>query len=322
MSSADNRIRRAIVLDHRRDGMRELATQLSRSGYDVTVSESLDQSEELSIGEPADVVILNPLVVQRDGVEFAMLERMQRDRPTPVIVFVDSVDGLDEARHLAVPLRDFVLPPHSIDEVLHRVELAASAMAHIAGLHERAAELEGQVTNDFKTDLLSERHFRNLLHIEFKRAQRNRSPLSLLLIDVDDFKAINDTTDYAFGDEVLRAVAATLRSSCRETDFPARFGGDEFVVLLPQTTAAEAVQTALRIRKRMEEATVQTERYSTRLTVSIGIDAFDGRTPITAEEFRRRANKALHEAKRRGKNQAWLYNDDEQSAAPLPTRSR
>ncbi|MCA8941945.1 MAG: diguanylate cyclase [Planctomycetes bacterium] len=309
-----------MIFDHRRDGLREIASCLSRSGYDVVVSQSLDQSAELSIEADADVVILNPLVVQRDGVEFEMLERLQRDHPVPVIVFVDSVDGLDEARHLRVPLRDFVLPPHATEEVLHRVELAAAAMEYLGQLHERAAELEGQVTNDFKTDLLSERHFRNLLHIEFKRAQRNRAPLSMLLIDVDNFKSINDTTDYAFGDEVLRAVAATLRSSCRETDFPARFGGDEFVVLLPQTTAAEAVQTGLRIRKRMEETTVQTDRYSTGLTVSIGIDTFDGRTPITAEEFRRRTNKALQEAKRHGKNQTWLYTDDGEQKTPLRSR--
>ena len=87
--------------------------------------------------------------------------------------------------------------------------------------------------------------------IEWKRAQRHQNPLSLLLIDIDNFKSVNDTTEYAFGDQVLRSVADSLKANIRETDFAARFGGDEFCVLLPQTSPAEAVQTALRICQRI-----------------------------------------------------------------------
>ena len=86
-----------------------------------------------------------------------------------------------------------------------------------------------------------------ILDLEWKRAQRHQNPLSLLLLDVDNFKSVNDTTEYAFGDEVLQRVADALKANIRETDFAARFGGDEFCVLLPQTSPAEAVQTALRI---------------------------------------------------------------------------
>ena len=144
-------------------------------------------------------------------------------------------------------------------------------------------------------------------------------PLSLLLIDVDDFKSINDSTEYAFGDVVLRHVAESLRRNIRETDYAARFGGDEFVLLLPHTSSAEAVQTAVRIKKRIAETTVQARGYAQRVTISIGIDTFDGRSDTDPAELRARANKALHQAKRRGKNQVWLYTAGDPEPPP-PTK--
>ena len=155
---------------------------------------------------------------------------------------------------------------------------------------------------------------KRIIALEWKRAQRHQNPLSLLLIDVDNFKQVNDTTEYAFGDEVLRRVADALKQNVRETDFAARFGGDEFCVLLPQTSPAEAVQTALRIRQRIAGMTVQNANFDRQVTVSIGVDSYDGRKASSVDQLRRHANRALHEAKRRGKNQVWLYSGSEQSA--------
>jgi diguanylate cyclase (GGDEF)-like protein len=152
---------------------------------------------------------------------------------------------------------------------------------------------------------------RTLLELEWKRAQRYQNPLSLLLVDVDDFKGVNDATDYGFGDDVLRRVADALKATIRETDFAARFGGDEFCALLPQTTPAEAVQTALRIRQRISGMTVQRGAFQRAITVSIGVDSYDGRSASSVETLRRNANRALQEAKRRGKNQVWLFSTAE-----------
>ena len=151
--------------------------------------------------------------------------------------------------------------------------------------------------------------------LQWKRAQRHQNPLSLLLIDVDNFKGVNDTTEYAFGDEVLRRVADALKGNVRETDFAARFGGDEFCVLLPQTSPAEAVQTALRIRKRISGMSVSSGSYERQVTVSIGVDSYDGRKASSVDQLRRNANRALQEAKRRGKNQVWLYSGAEAPAS-------
>ena len=106
---------------------------------------------------------------------------------------------------------------------------------------------------------------------------------------------------------MLRRVADALKNNVRETDFAARFGGDEFCVLLPQTSPAEAVQTALRIRTRIAGLSVQKGSWQRQVTVSIGVDSYDGRAPSSVDQLRRNANRALLEAKRRGKNQVWLY---------------
>ena len=304
-----------LVMNHHRDAMSGLVDCLRSNGYRVEESRSIAESRALLSKQRPCLLILNPLVCKRGSLEFEMLEECQNDGGIPVILLIGDLASLDHARGLEITTRDFLLKPYSKEECLHRVELMASQLSHKRSLENRASKLEGQVTTDFKTELLSERYFKELLLVEFKRAQRHRTPLSLVMVDVDDFKGVNDSTEYAFGDEVLREVARALKQNIRETDFAARFGGDEFVLLLPHTAPAEAVLTAVRIRKKVSSATVQKGRYSTKVTISIGIDTFDGVADSSPDELRHRANKALQEAKRRGKNQVWLYSGEEPEAA-------
>lgn len=301
-----------LLMNHNRDPLAELTAALARSGYEVHVGDSLAQSHRLVADRRPNVVVLNPLVLCAGGVELELLEGLQReDDPVPVILLVDDLQALAEARHAQVPFRDFVLRPFSPAEVVQRVDLALQTQSRVRGLHVRARQLESQVVVDFKTGLVSELHMKHILDREWKRAQRHQNPMSLLLIDVDNFKGVNDTTDYAFGDEVLRRVGEALKTNVRETDFAARFGGDEFCVLCPQTSPAEAVQTALRIRQRIAGMIVQKGGYQRQVTVSIGVDSYDGREASSVDLLRRHANHALHEAKRRGKNQVWLYSGAE-----------
>lgn len=301
-----------LVMNHNRDPLGDLCTALARNGYEVHVGDSLAQSHRLVSDLRPDVVLLNPLVLCAGGVELELLEGLQReDDPVPVILLVEDLQALANARHARVPFRDFVLKPCSPAECLHRVDLALQTRTRVRGLHVRARQLESQVSIDFKTGLTSELYMKRILGLEWKRAQRHQNPLSLLLIDVDNFKGVNDTTEYAFGDEVLRRVAEALKTNVRETDFAARFGGDEFCVLLPQTSPAEAVQTALRIRQRISGMVVQKGSYQRQVTVSIGIDSYDGRGTGSVDTLRRNANRALQESKRRGKNQVWLYSGSE-----------
>ncbi|MFY9345319.1 MAG: diguanylate cyclase [Planctomycetota bacterium] len=301
-----------LVMNHNRDPLGELPQALARAGLEVLVADSLAQSHRLCEQARPDAVVLNPLVLCAGGVELELLASLQRDDdPVPVILMIDDLQALAEAQQLRLPFRDFVLKPVGTAECVHRVELALRTQQSLRQLHHRARALESQVSIDFKTGLLSERNMRATLEREWKRAQRHQNPLSLLLIDVDNFKAVNDSTEYAFGDEVLRRVADALKHNVRETDFAARFGGDEFCVLLPQTSPAEAVQTAVRICARIASLAVQKGSWHRQITVSIGVDSYDGRSPSSVDQLRRNANRALLEAKRRGKNQVSLHSGSE-----------
>lgn len=297
-----------LICNHCRDSLRELADALARAGLQVFETGSLAESCEIADRMRPDAVVLSPLALTSGGVEVEMLQHLQRDDdPVPVLFLLDDLTVLDESARWQLPIRDFLRKPAEPAEGLHRIGLLLQQRRrHRAWVH-RNRRLEDQISIDFKTGLLSERHFLERLANEWKRAQRHQNPLSLVLIDVDDFKSVNDSTEYSFGDEVLRKVGETLKATVRETDIAARLGGDEFCLLLPQTTPKEAVQTAMRIRQRVAETTVQKGDYQRSITVSMGIDAYDGRSVGNVEQLRSRANQALKEAKRRGKNQVWLY---------------
>lgn len=301
-----------LLLNHHRDDLGPLIEALTRAGHEVRTAQSVAESHRLLSEVDPELIVLNPLVVEAGCLEFELVQNLQKPGvPVPVVVAVDDPRTFDRSAGHALAIRDFVTRPIDVEECLQRIRLALETRRHFVTLHERALELEGQVSRDHKTELLSERYFRQLMAMEFKRARRHRTPLSLCLIDVDNFKAVNDTTSYAFGDEVLRHIAQTLKENIRETDFAARFGGDEFVLLLPHTTMAEAVHTAMRIRSKVSETAVQDGISERSVTISVGIDTYDGILESSPEELRQRANRALHQAKRRGKNKVWLHGDDD-----------
>ena len=297
-----------VLCNHGRDDFQEVVEVLSRRGMDVRPSHSLAETRRILLEVRPAVVVLNPLTLVTGGIELELVESLQReDDPIPVLIAVDDLQLLADAHRWQLPIRDFLRKPLSSNETVHRVELALAHRRRHSMLVLRQRHLEGQISVDFKTGLLSEQYFTRILILEWKRSRRHQDALSLLFLDVDDFKGVNDTTEYSFGDEVLRKVGETLRNTVRETDFAARIGGDEFCVLLPQTTPKEAVQTAMRIRQRIAETVIQRGQYSRQVTVSIGIDAHDARSAGSPELLRSHANLALKEAKKRGKNQVWLY---------------
>lgn len=299
-----------LLLNHHRDELGATADALRRQGYALTETQSIIETHRVLAKSRPALIVLNPLVLQPGSVELEVLEKLQRDDdPIPVIMLLDDLDAVYTAARSKLPIRDFITKPFATEELIHRIELKLLSRQNYLTLRRRAKELEGQVLTDFKTGLINDRHFTSIQSVEFKRAQRHNTALALLLIDVDDFKTINDTTEYSFGDEVLQHVADSIKQTVRATDFPARIGGDEFAVLLPHTTPEEAVRTAERVRDAIAGIDVSHGEYAKKVTASIGIGAFDGRSRFSAEELRTHANKALHEAKLAGKNRVALYSE-------------
>jgi diguanylate cyclase (GGDEF)-like protein len=157
-------------------------------------------------------------------------------------------------------------------------------------------------TTDALTGLLNTRGFRQRLQQELPRARRSRQPLSLVLIDLDGLKRINDQHGHEVGDRTLRSVAETIRDTLRITDLGARVGGDEFTVLAPNTPERAAVTLAERIRTRAADSRSQLARLAA--TISLGVVTFDPGQDAGADEkaLMRAADEALYDSKRGGGN--------------------
>lgn len=176
------------------------------------------------------------------------------------------------------------------------------ALANQAAIAIDNAKLYELATKDGLTKLYIYRHFYSLLETELKRAQRYKHVLSLLMMDIDNFKNINDTYGHLVGDRVLKEIAATIKNTIRNIDVPARYGGEEFCAILPETTAKDAQIIAERLRQNISNIEINIDASTTlKTTVSIGIAEF----PISADNEKDlidAADKALYQAKRHGKN--------------------
>lgn len=185
--------------------------------------------------------------------------------------------------------------PEGAQKELQMLALQAAEAMVRTRLYEQAEKL---ATTDGLTGLLNRRTFDAVLDRRWREAQRYKRPLSLLLLDIDHFKKVNDAHGHPAGDSVLAAVAGILEQCARDTDAVARYGGEEMALVLPETDEAGARVIAERIRKAVEAAQTPTEQGALRVTVSIGI-ATQGKSP---EELLDAADKALYRAKQSGRN--------------------
>jgi diguanylate cyclase (GGDEF)-like protein len=156
-------------------------------------------------------------------------------------------------------------------------------------------------TTDELTSLWNRRYFLNAVRQEIERTRRYKSPLSLLMLDIDHFKRVNDEYGHDVGDQVLRSIAETLRQQFRESDIPGRMGGEEFAVLLPATSACGALTVAERFRECLEDFPIFTTDQAIHVTISIGIAEYKPKM-TSMDELLILADDMLYKAKNSGRN--------------------
>jgi len=193
--------------------------------------------------------------------------------------------------------------PHEFDDgemrLLNSLAGAAALAVRNASLHERIAKL---AVTDELTGLANRRRFLDAVRAEMQRARRYERPLTLLMVDLDRLKQINDQNGHAAGDAMLRGVAQCLRACVRETDLPARLGGDEFAVLLPETPREAALSIAERIRAAVESFSAVVDGATIRSTVSIGLVSREAGELQDLPTLIHLADDALYKSKTSGRN--------------------
>lgn len=204
----------------------------------------------------------------------------------------DVVAALDLGAH------DYLRKPFEPAELIARVRAAVRMKALQDELRERNEVLEKVSRTDVLTGLWNRRHLEEHLGAVASAARRRETPYSVLMIDIDQFKRVNDQNGHAVGDTVLREVATRLRSGIRTEDQVARWGGEEFLAVLPSTSQDDARRVAERLRGSIEDAPVLAGGLNVSMTISIGIAA-GIRDP---EELIESAGRSLYKAKEAGRN--------------------
>jgi diguanylate cyclase (GGDEF)-like protein len=226
------------------------------------------------------------------------LEAVTRNAETFVKVLrggkANPTTGADEAEKISYYVSDI------ISELRQRL---ADVDRYALELNTANQKLVNLAVNDALTELCNQGHVKYLLAMEVERAQRFNHPLSVLMIDVDSFKAFNDKFGHVMGDKALKAIAHAIKGSVRNIDVAARYGGEEFLVFLPETHHLDTLNVAERIRRTIAEIPFDTgvPDRTTHLTVSIGVSE-QGGARLTHLDLIAKADACLYEAKRSGKN--------------------
>jgi len=311
------------VLNHRGEPMDALVAYFQERGWEVRVSANLGETKNLLRGR-IDIALIYPLTLLRDGVEWQTMTRhLSPNREIPwLIVPWETANPNAVSKLLAgrSSLADWMFTATELGEAEARVINLVRMHELLAASRDRNQHLEGQLVTDHKTGLFNDRHFRARLSEEFERAQRHGAPVTLVLLDLDDFKTLNDSHSYEFGDTALRATGETIRQCVRSIDIPARIGGDEFAIILPATTMPETIAVSKRILQVLSHSPIGDDHVKEVLHASIGIASFDGRSARDPRHLFLQTNEALKAAKAAGKNDIFFYDNNSRTAAGADTK--
>lgn len=221
--------------------------------------------------------------------------------------------GCSELMYQNITFMPILGPSRRVEQVcllIYDVTESATSKLQLETANE---QLEKLSRTDRLTGLNNRGYWEECLQQEFRRNKRSSNQTgnhsSLIIFDIDHFKAVNDTYGHQAGDEVIRKVAACLKSTARDTDFAGRYGGEEFVLLLPDTDIHGAFEVAERLRQHIQGLTIIHENLELKVTVSLGICDFSDHLN-TAHQWLERADQALYQSKRQGRNQSNVWNQD------------
>jgi len=296
LAVAGRRDKPLILVVEDDEDAREVLQELLRDQYEVEAVGDGESAVKRARDLLPDLVLLDLFLPGLDG--FGALTGLRRDMKTaevPVIFLSAQGDAETKSQGLSLGAADYLAKPFSAQELMARVDRTLKLTAQKE--HFRAL-----AQTDGLTGLPNFRSFHARLEEEVARADRYAHPLSCAMVDLDGLKSINDRLGHAAGNRAILALADAVREELRDTDFAARYGGDEFVVLLPQTTAAAAGQFAERLRRRLLKVS---QEAGLPVRASIGVAALTpdevGATDA-AEDLLRRADEALYKAKRSGRD--------------------
>lgn len=294
-----------LVVEDRDVYARNICTMLEND-HQVTISPGSDETMLLARNGSFEMIVVSLNLQNVDGLRLcAQLRTAEVTRQLPLLVLVeDSPEDMKRlVKGLDLGVNDYLIRPIDRNELLARTKTQLRRKRYQDRLRFAYHNSIALAVTDSLTGLYNRRYMESHLGTIITRAEREQKPLSLLIMDIDHFKTINDTYGHVVGDEVLTEFARRITRSIRGIDMAARFGGEEFVVAMPETHLVDAINTGERLREAIAEKPFQVnhEVGEIAVTVSIGVSE---RTPgnPTGSELIQVADKALYAAKDGGRN--------------------
>jgi two-component system cell cycle response regulator len=250
-----------------------------------------------------DLLIVSLGLDNFDGLRLcSQVRSLDRTRNVPILAIADAENNSRLVRGLEIGVNDYVARPIDRNEMLARVRTQIRKKRYTERLRDNVQLSIEMAITDALTGLYNRRYMESHLGSLVEQASSRSKPLTVLVLDIDYFKSINDTHGHDAGDDVLREFAVRIRKSIRGIDLACRFGGEEFVVVMPETDLAVATMVAERLRRRIasEPFPIQQGARSIEVTISIGIAALG--SADNAATVLKRADQALYRAKRDGRN--------------------
>ncbi len=310
---------RILIVDDHEDNVELLKARLEAWGYSTDAAHDGAEALDVIEREPPDLVLLDVMMPKVDGMEVARRVKANDSLPFIPIIMQTALDSTeDKVEGLESGADDYITKPIDFAELKARMR----SMLRIKRLQEELEERERQLLEanerlrhmsqtDGLTALDNRRHLEERLDEMFEHARRLSEPLSCVMCDLDRFKSVNDTFGHQAGDAVLRQFSRILKGAAREIDRVGRYGGEEFMLLLPGTVLDAAVTFAERVRKHVEAHTFTFDGTSIRRTASFGVSAWPHPRVANSDVLVRAADDALYVAKETGRNKVVRFDSDE-----------
>ena len=293
---------RVLIVDDQERQAQRMFSELAIEHRPVL--ESDPEKAHLSARGPVDLIIVNTMARTFDGLRFAAQIRSdEATRHLPILGVIDPDDRPRLVKALEIGLNDVLTRPIDPQELSARVKSQVRGKRYTDFLRNNLDHSLELAVTDQLTGLHNRRYMTGQLGALVNRAVRGGDPVSALMIDIDHFKKINDGFGHDIGDEVLREFAVRLASNVRAIDLPCRYGGEEFVVIMPDTRLEDAEKIAERIRRHVAGSPFRVSggAESLTVTISIGVAATAGEGD-NAEALLKRADEAMYTAKSTGRN--------------------
>lgn len=295
---------RILVVDDNQDNVEIIATRLRFRGYIVDEASTGNDALDSVARQPPDLILLDVMLPDIDGYEISRRIKGNDTMPFIPIILVTARDSTqDKVAGLDAGADDYLTKPINFPELEARVRSMLRIKRLQDELELKNRELERLSISDGLTGLYNHRHIHELLDGEFERAKRSGHTLSIAMIDFDHFKQVNDTYGHLAGDRVLVQLADLLRLTTREIDRIGRYGGEEFMVILPETDIENGARFVERLRGTVAEHDFEIGREEPiRMTISAGVACYPHPGVPTVETLVRLADEALYAAKAAGRN--------------------